>query len=250
MRSSKDFLGITTKCWAGALKVAWTFRAASGRKSRWRAPTFGMRKCLILDEPTAALDARSEFEVFQRFAELTAGKSALFISHRFSTVRMADRIVVLENGKITEDGNHDTLLISRDATQKCLKCKLPVIDRNRVIGIPIPNAAEYTFRRDNRRNRTPAGAHACRPESATHTGSEQQSLARALSVAAELSSSHTFAERSRILAHDLKPIFAALELPSPEMPAPTISAGFTTMAASVRRTSKMYRSDSSKPKRR
>lgn len=65
---------------------------------------------LILDEPTAALDARSEFEVFQRFAELTAGKSALFISHRFSTVRMADRIIVLQNGRIAEDGNHETLL--------------------------------------------------------------------------------------------------------------------------------------------
>ena len=64
---------------------------------------------LILDEPTAALDARSEFEVFHRFAELTNGKMALFISHRFSTVRMADRIVVLENGHIAEDGNHDQL---------------------------------------------------------------------------------------------------------------------------------------------
>jgi len=64
---------------------------------------------LILDEPTAALDARSEFEVFQRFAELTTGKMALFISHRFSTVRMADRIVVLENGNIAEDGNHEEL---------------------------------------------------------------------------------------------------------------------------------------------
>ena len=64
---------------------------------------------LILDEPTAALDARSEYEVFQRFAELTMGKMALFISHRFSTVRMADRIVVLENGRIAEDGNHDEL---------------------------------------------------------------------------------------------------------------------------------------------
>jgi len=64
---------------------------------------------LILDEPTAALDARSEFEVFQRFAELTAGKMALFISHRFSTVRMADRIVVLENGRIAEEGTHDEL---------------------------------------------------------------------------------------------------------------------------------------------
>lgn len=64
---------------------------------------------LILDEPTSALDARSEYEVFKRFAELTAGKMALFISHRFSTVRMADRIVVLENGRIAEEGDHDTL---------------------------------------------------------------------------------------------------------------------------------------------
>jgi ATP-binding cassette, subfamily B, bacterial len=64
---------------------------------------------LVLDEPTAALDARSEFEVFRRFAELTTGKMALFISHRFSTVRMADRIVVLENGQIAEEGSHDQL---------------------------------------------------------------------------------------------------------------------------------------------
>ena len=64
---------------------------------------------LILDEPTSALDARSEYEVFKRFAELTAGKMALFISHRFSTVRMADRIVVLENGRVAEEGDHDTL---------------------------------------------------------------------------------------------------------------------------------------------
>jgi ATP-binding cassette subfamily B protein len=64
---------------------------------------------LVLDEPTSALDARSEYEVFKRFAELTAEKMALFISHRFSTVRMADRIVVLENGRIAEEGDHDTL---------------------------------------------------------------------------------------------------------------------------------------------
>ena len=65
---------------------------------------------LILDEPTAALDARSEFEVFRRFAELTTGKTALFISHRFSTVRMADRIVVLEDGAVVEEGSHQQLV--------------------------------------------------------------------------------------------------------------------------------------------
>jgi ATP-binding cassette subfamily B protein len=64
---------------------------------------------LILDEPTAALDARSEFEVFHRFSELTAGKMAIFISHRFSTVRAADRILVLANGRIAEEGTHDQL---------------------------------------------------------------------------------------------------------------------------------------------
>jgi len=65
---------------------------------------------LILDEPTAALDARSELEVFERFAELTAGKMALLISHRFSTVRMADRIVVLSGGRLIEEGNHQELM--------------------------------------------------------------------------------------------------------------------------------------------
>ena len=65
---------------------------------------------LILDEPTASLDARSELEVFQRFAELTFGKMALLISHRFSTVRMADRIVVLEGGRLVEEGSHSELM--------------------------------------------------------------------------------------------------------------------------------------------
>jgi len=65
---------------------------------------------LILDEPTASLDARSEFEVFQRFADLTAGKMALLISHRFSTVRMTDRIVVLEGGQLVEEGTHTQLM--------------------------------------------------------------------------------------------------------------------------------------------
>ena len=65
---------------------------------------------LILDEPTAALDARAEYEVFQRFAELTAGKTAVLISHRFSAVRMASRIVVLEKGELLEMGSHAELL--------------------------------------------------------------------------------------------------------------------------------------------
>jgi ATP-binding cassette, subfamily B, bacterial len=65
---------------------------------------------LILDEPTAALDARAEYQVFERFNELTESKMALFISHRFSTVRMAQRIIVLENGAIVEEGSHDRLM--------------------------------------------------------------------------------------------------------------------------------------------
>jgi len=65
---------------------------------------------LILDEPTAALDARAEYDVFQRFAKLTQGKSAVLISHRFSTARLADRILVLNAGTIMESGNHDELL--------------------------------------------------------------------------------------------------------------------------------------------
>jgi ATP-binding cassette, subfamily B, bacterial len=65
---------------------------------------------LVLDEPTAALDAKSEHQVFDRFAELTQGKMALLISHRFSTVKMADRIVVLEGGQISEEGRHEQLM--------------------------------------------------------------------------------------------------------------------------------------------
>jgi ATP-binding cassette, subfamily B, bacterial len=65
---------------------------------------------LILDEPTASLDARAEQEVYQRFVDLTKGKMAVLISHRFSTVRMADRILVLSAGRILEQGTHRDLV--------------------------------------------------------------------------------------------------------------------------------------------
>jgi len=65
---------------------------------------------IILDEPTSALDARAEHEVFQRFIGLTKGKTSVIISHRFSTVRMADRIIVLKDGGILERGSHEVLM--------------------------------------------------------------------------------------------------------------------------------------------
>ena len=68
---------------------------------------------LILDEPTAALDARAEYEVFMRFSELVAGRMAILISHRFSTVRMADRIIVLRGGEVIESGTHEELIAGK-----------------------------------------------------------------------------------------------------------------------------------------
>ncbi len=66
---------------------------------------------LILDEPTSSLDVSSEYEIFQAFGDLTEGKMAVLISHRFSTVRMAARIVVIEDGRVIEDGTHDELIL-------------------------------------------------------------------------------------------------------------------------------------------
>ena len=76
---------------------------------------------LILDEPTAALDARSEFEVFQRFKELSEGKTAVLISHRFSSVRMADRILVLADGKVEAMGTHEELLAAGRALRRAVR---------------------------------------------------------------------------------------------------------------------------------
>jgi len=65
---------------------------------------------IILDEPTSALDAQAEAEVFEKFCQLTKGRSAILISHRLSTVKMADHIYVLEKGRIVESGTHDELM--------------------------------------------------------------------------------------------------------------------------------------------
>ena len=65
---------------------------------------------LVLDEPTAAMDAEAEVKIFERFRQLTADKIAIVISHRFSTVRMADQIIVLDRGRIIERGSHAELV--------------------------------------------------------------------------------------------------------------------------------------------
>ncbi len=65
---------------------------------------------LVLDEPTAAMDPEAEALIFQRFRQMTEGRMAVLISHRFSTVRIADRIAVLSNGHVVEDGTHDELM--------------------------------------------------------------------------------------------------------------------------------------------
>ena len=65
---------------------------------------------LVLDEPTAALDALAEYELYSKFAALTSDRTTVFISHRFSTVRMAQNIIVLEHGEVTEQGSHDELM--------------------------------------------------------------------------------------------------------------------------------------------
>ncbi len=68
---------------------------------------------LILDEPTSNLDARSEYEIFKHFRELAQNRTTILISHRFSTVSMADRIILLDNGKIIEQGTHQALITKK-----------------------------------------------------------------------------------------------------------------------------------------
>jgi len=94
---------------ARSLRMDSTSRSDSGSGSRSRV-YFREASFVILDEPTAALDARPEEDQFDRIRALLAGRSVLLISHRFSTVRHADRIHVLERGSIIETGAHDDLV--------------------------------------------------------------------------------------------------------------------------------------------
>jgi ATP-binding cassette subfamily B protein len=71
----------------------------------------GDSEILVLDEPTSSLDARAEYELYSRFHRFSRGKTVFLISHRLSTVRMADRIFVLDRGEIAESGTHEELML-------------------------------------------------------------------------------------------------------------------------------------------
>ena len=97
-------------CLAAGFTAATSCRSGNGRSVALARAFMRDAEILVLDEPTASLDAQTEYEIFQHFKELTAGKMAILISHRFSTVRMADRIVVIQGGQIVEIGSHEELL--------------------------------------------------------------------------------------------------------------------------------------------
>ena len=76
---------------------------------------------MYLDEPTVAVDAKAEYELFRKFENLTKNKSTILISHRFSTVRMANKIIVMDKGKVAEQGEHRALLARRGIYSKMFR---------------------------------------------------------------------------------------------------------------------------------
>ena len=86
---------------------------------------------LVLDEPTAAMDAEAEVQIFDRFRAVTSDQMAILISHRFSTVRMADHIVVLSDGRVAEEGSHEQLMANGGPYSGCSRCRRPAIVRGR-----------------------------------------------------------------------------------------------------------------------
>ena len=103
----------STRCWRAATRAAPISPAASGSASRSRAHCCAVKLgagVVLLDEPTAQLDVRGEAEIFERILAATRHATTILISHRFSTVRHADRICVLEGGRVVELGTHDELM--------------------------------------------------------------------------------------------------------------------------------------------
>ena len=96
--------------WEDDLKADEELSIGEWQKIALARAFFRDSQILVLDEPTSAMDAQAEYELFQRFHSLTKGRTAILISHRLSSVKMVDRIYVLENGKIIESGSHDELV--------------------------------------------------------------------------------------------------------------------------------------------
>ena len=99
--------------WGAILEWNGTEKELSGGEAQRTAIARALYKdapFVILDEPTAALDPIAEAEIYKQFSQMTAGKTAVYISHRMSSCKFCDRIIVLDHGRIAEDGTHDTLL--------------------------------------------------------------------------------------------------------------------------------------------
>ena len=107
--SSKSCPEVSIRFWAKLSTRASTCPAANG--STWISRAFMSDAAIvIMDEPTAALDAFREYRLYEQVTKFTKGKTVVFISHRFSTVRMADDIIVMEGGNAVETGSHDELM--------------------------------------------------------------------------------------------------------------------------------------------